>query len=55
MEIKINQRNSSSSSKKIISTNESEGSYYYYEYIDINIGDLVTSLLLNHKFIVIGQ
>ena len=54
MEIKINQRNSSSSSKKIISTNESEGSYYYYEYIDINIGDPITSLLLNHKYIIIG-
>ena len=34
--------------------NEASESYYYYDYIDITLGDPISSILLSNKYVVIG-
>ena len=51
MENKINVNSSSKSYKK---TNYNEDSFFFVEYIDITLGDPITSLLLNPQYVAIG-
>lgn len=57
MEIKINKSNNSSSKTNNINniTNDNgSNSFSFYEYIDITVGDPISSLLLTDKYAIIG-
>jgi hypothetical protein len=51
MENKINVKASSKTHKK---TNNNEDSFFFVEYIDITLGDPITSLLLHPQYVAIG-
>ena len=51
MEIKINKSKSSSKSNII---NKYKNSFSLYEYIDIILGDPISSILLSDKYAIIG-
>ena len=55
MENKDDKLNKTSSSKtKSNITNDTTNTFFYYNYIEIKIGDPISSLFLNDKYIIIG-
>ena len=52
MEIKLNREQYSKSNN--LSKNNNNNSYSFYEYIDITLGDPISSILLNDKYVIIG-
>ena len=47
-------RTSSSKTRSNITSDNANTSFYYYDYIEIQVGDPISSLLLNDKYIIIG-
>ena len=52
--MEINIVKSKTSSKMSLNESQSDNNYYFFEYIDISVGDPISSLILADKYVIIG-